>query len=186
MPRINKNRIVGDMDHAFEVVLIIITIISGIVAQAATGEEQQFLPPIIENIRKMSVVFVFPTIFTVAVWIFIYFTDDENWRMRYRTYSWGTALILLSFEATELYVICLPKNHPEWAVDVPIFVGFVSFIVPVIPFLLLLRILGRYKTVLKDIPFYTEEGIWAKVKRYGPYVLSCATFWFLFLGAAYT
>jgi hypothetical protein len=186
MPRINKNRIIGDADHAFEFVLIIITIISGIIAQAATGEEQHFLPPIIENIRKMSVVLVFPTIFTVAVWIFIYFTDDENWKMRYRTYSWGTALILLFFEAIELYMICLPKNHPEWAVAVPIFVGVVTFLVPVIPFLLLSRILGHYKTVLKDIPFYTEEGIWAIVKRYVPFVLSCATFWFLFFGAVYT
>lgn len=186
MPRKSKKKVIGDLDHAFEFALILITIISGIIAQATTGEEKELLPPIIANIRRISIVFVFPTIFTISAWIGIYFIDDETWKMRLRTYAWGTTLILLFFQIIELYTICLHKDYPQWVgILSVIFIGF-SLMAPIIPLWLLSKILMRYKTVLKDISFFTEEGKWAWIKRYTPFFWSWITFWLAFFGAMST
>lgn len=186
MPRKDRKKSIEDLDHAFELALILITIISGIIAQAATGEEKEVLPPIVANIRRISIVFVFPTVFTILAWIGIYLIDGETWKMRLRTYAWGTILILLFFEVVELYTICLPPDYPQWVAILSTFFILISLLAPLIPLLLMTKILKRYKTALKDINFFTKEGKLATFLRYIPFCWSWITFWLAFLGAMYS
>lgn len=183
MPRKGSKKIVEGLDHAFELALVLITVISGIIAQFVADEQQINLPPIIANMRRLSIVFVFPSILTISAWIVIYFIDDETQKMRLKTYAWSSIIFLIVLEVTELCVLCRPPRFPEWLNFLILFPFGLSMFFPLIPLLLIEHILNRYKTVLKDIDFFTWKGKFGTLKRYTPFLLSYIVFWLAFFAA---
>lgn len=96
-----------------------------------------------------------------------------------RTYAWGSIISNGLLGVTEFIVICRP---PSWVFDLSlIFLVFLGLLFPVIPFLLVRKILKRYKLVLGDIDFFSEKGKLESVKRYSPFGLSYVVFWLTFL-----
>ncbi|MDH5745057.1 MAG: hypothetical protein OEZ52_16065 [Candidatus Aminicenantes bacterium] len=185
MPRKSKKEIIEELDHAFELALILISIISGIIAQYAGTEQQEFLPPIIANMRRLSITFVFPIILTIVAWISTYFIDDENWKMRLRTYAWSSVVFSMLLEIIIFYVVCRPKNYPVW-MDFPFaLLLFLSQIIPIVPVFLVKNILKRYKTVLKDIKVFAEGKFRTFVNLYVPFLSSWIIFWLAFFWALF-
>ena len=179
MPRTQK-KIVEDLDHAFELAFVLITVIAGILAQFVSTEQEVKLPPIIANMRRLSIGFIFPSILTIVSWIAIHFSDDETKRMHLRTYSWTSIIFLAILEVSELYVICRPESYPEW-INFPLLFPFLlGMIFPLIPLLLTRRILNRYRIILRDIPFFTDRGKLGTLRRYMSFVLSYIVFWLSF------
>jgi len=180
MPRKSK-KIVENLDHAFELTLIIITIISATIAQIVASDEQEInIPPIIANMQRLSIVFIFPSIVTILAWIAIYFTDNETLRMRLRTYAWSSVIFLIIVEIIELFAVCSPQSYPQWVDSILMSMIFITLFFPFIPFLLIVLILDRYKIVLKNIDFFTEKGKVGTSKRYIPFCLSYIAFWITF------
>ena len=177
MPRKSKKKIIENLDHAFELTLILITILSGTIAQFVADEQEVNLPPIIANMQRLSIVFIVPSILTILAWIAIYFIDDENWKMGLKTYAWSSIILLMIIEVIELFAVCRPPSYPEWINHFATAIIFVSLFLPLIPLWLIIQVLNRYKTVLKDIDFFTREGKVGKIKRYGPFVLALTVFW---------
>jgi len=176
-----EKEIIEGLDHAFEFSLILITIISGTITQFVATDQQVDLPPIIANIRRLSIVFVFPSILTILTWVAIYFVDDETNKMRLRMFAWSTNIFLMMTAITELYVICLPPNSPQW-VFIPLLIPvFGGMLLPFIPVVLIETIMNRYKTVLKDTDFFVKKGRFWWIKRYTPFALSYVSFWLSFL-----
>jgi len=186
MPRRGKKKTAEDLDRAFELAVIVTTFISGTLAQVVGAEQKIDLPPIIANIRRLSIIFIFPSILTILFWITINFMDDETWKMRLKVYSWSSIIFLLILECTELYTICRPPNYPEWLVYPLIIPILFAMAFPLIPFLLIKKILNRYKTVLLDTEFFTEKGMLGTLKRYVPFLLSYIVFWTSFFIATLT
>ena len=184
MPRKSKKEIIKGLDHAFELALILMTVISGILVQFVATEEEIKLPPIISNMPRLSIVFIFPSILTILTWIATYFIDNETQKMRLRTYAWSSITFLALLEVFELYVLCTPPNFPEWINDTVLVVFVLGVIVfPFIPVLFVKKILNRYRTVLKDIDFFSRKGRLATLLRYTPFLLSYMVFWLTFYGA---
>jgi hypothetical protein len=95
MPKKGKNgTVIEELNHAFELTLIIITIVSGIVSQLISIEQQIGVPPIIANVQRFSIIFIFPTVLTILVWILTYFFDDETQKMHLRVYAWSSIIFL--------------------------------------------------------------------------------------------
>jgi len=175
-----KKETVRELDHAFELALILINILSGILAQYTTMEQKEIvLPPIVANVRRVSIVFVFPTILIILAWVTSYFSDDETWRMRLKTYAWSSLIFLTLLASTEFYVISLPTNSPEWTlfpIAIPILPGMVF---PIIPWLLMRKVLRRYKMEVGDIRFFAE-GKLGRLNRWLPFFLAWVIFWAAF------
>jgi len=177
----SRRSAVGDLDHAYELVLILLNILFGIFLQHTTTEEAESLPPIIANLRRLSIAFVFPVVLTITAWVCIYFVDDENWKMRLRTYAWSSAILLAVLEITVLYVVCLPPNSPDWLFFPMVVIFMLSTLFPVISWWLMRRVMERYRTSLKKLPFFTESGKMGTFKRLLPFGFSLGTFWLAFL-----
>ncbi len=163
---------VADLDHAYELSLVLTSIFSGILVQFVSDKPVE-LPPIIGNLQKFSVVFVLPTIIMIFAWILIYFTDNKVRKMQLRTYSWALLILTATLELIELYVVVvrLPEG-PTWlAYSVLIPLGF-SFIFPVIPFLLLRSILKRYKMELGPTYPKSRNRLTMAIKDYVPVVIA--------------
>jgi len=194
MSRQDSNKEIENLDHAFEVALILVTVISATFAQYATVEQLQ-LPPIIADLRILSIIFIFPSILAIIVWIGVHFTDDENRKMYLRTYAWSLLLFLIFIELLEFYVICVPtEGRSEWWFNL-IFIPFLLYlIVPLIPLLLIEKILGGYEVALK----YTAHDFFVMknnrksaicvfvIKKYLPFALSWLTFWLVYFAGTST
>lgn len=192
MPQERKKKIIEDSDHAFELALILVTIISGILAQYVPTQLEINLPPIIADMRRLSVVFIFPLILTILAWIIIYFTDNESWKMRLRTYAWSSIIFSVLLGVVEFYVICLSK-HVEW-IDYIFVLGPFLFglFIPIIPILLMRQVLKRYKMALGTIDYFSEGRkipilyllkaplASGTLRRWAPFFLSYIVFWLAF------
>jgi len=181
MPRKSRREIVKELDHAFELALILITVISATIAQFVTTEQKINLPPIIANMQRLSIVFIFPATLAIIAWISIYFIDDESWQMRLKTYAWASITTLALFQVFELFTLCMPKTYPRW-LDFFI-VLFFSAGMFFIPWLLTEKVLERYKMALKNINFFTVEGSRSKLIQLIPLFLSWVVFWLTFAWA---
>jgi len=182
MPR-NRSKVIQELDHAFELALLLLSIILAIMAQFTVGEYQEFLPPIIGNIRRLSIVFIFPTILTIIAWITIYFINSETWKMRLRTYAWGSIILLTFFEISEFYVICRPSIYPPWLDFLMVLFLGPSVLFPVFSWWLIGKVLERYQIALKENEFFKGEGKLAKLKRRLPFLISWGIFWLAFYWA---
>ena len=192
MSGLDNNKKIEHLDHAFEVTLILVTIISATFAQYATVEQKIQLPPIIADLRILSIIFVFPSILAIIVWIGVHFTDDENRKMYLRTYAWSQLLFLVFMELLEFYVICGPtEGRPqiEWWFDLMVIPIFLYLVFPIIPLLLIEKILRGYEVALR----YTAHDFFVMkknrksaicifiIKKYLPFVLSwLITLWLVF------
>lgn len=181
--QLTKKETAKELDHAFELALILINILFGILAQYATTEQKEIsLPPIIANLRRVSIVFVFPTILMILAWVVSYFFDDETWRMRLKTYAWRSLIFLTFLASTEFYVISLPQNPPEWAFYLLIIPLLFGLFLPIIPVWLMRKVLRRYRMELENIRFFAE-GKLGRLNRWLPFLLALCIFWAAFIMA---
>jgi len=175
-----NKKIIEDIDHAFELMLVIIVLISGMIVQLVGSPQQVIsLPPIIANMHRVSIVFVFPSILIVLAWITAYFQDDETQKMRLKAFAWCLVLFLAIFEVFELYTVSRPENFPEW-LNFPLVVLLLfGMLIPIIPYWLYRKILKRYKLVLQSTNFFAS-GKLAMLFRYLPLLFAYIFFWFAF------
>lgn len=170
-----------DFDHAFEFILVAINVVSAMIAQYAGQLKEP--PPIVATVGRFLVSMIFPTILTIIVWTMSYFTDDETWKMRLKSYSWGYAISLSFFEVAILIVISIGPTFPHgptffFLPDLLIAAFFMlSVFIPVVPFFILRRILKCYNSRLKEIAFFTERGDIGEIKRFIPILMAWLTFW---------
>lgn len=159
MPRKNKKKIVEDLDHAFEFTLILTNITTTALALGVSNIPQGLRGPL------AFYSYILPAILAIVAWISIYLTDDKTWKMQLRTYSWSSVIILA----------CLEFLH----VFIAVFSWFYVFtlLFPFIPWVILTRILKRYKKGVGNIYFFTDSGLLGVLRRYMPFLLSWATFW---------
>lgn len=177
MSRPNKRKIAEDLDHAFELALILSSVISGTLAQYVSVTQEIDLPPIIANLKRLSIVFVFPFVLTVLLWITMYFTDNETWKMRLRTYAWSSIIFSGILGAIEFSVVCNVTTVSEsLEALVFIFPTLLGIIFPIIPLVLIMIVLRRYKVALGDTDFFAN-GKRSLILRYTPLFFSYATFW---------
>lgn len=180
---------IENMDHAFELSLILVTIISGILAQYVPTEVEINLPPVIASMRRVSIIFVFPMILTIFAWIVSCFVDSESLKMHLRSYSWSSIIFSGILGVIEFYVVCSPKGSPEWLHAVFLFILVIfGLMFPIIPIFFTWRILERYKMAYGTawpFPYKEEMGKLGRLVRYCifalPFVLSCGVFWLAFL-----
>ena len=179
--------IIENLDHAFEVALILVTIISATFGQYASTGQEMHLPPIVADLRRLSIVFILPSILAIMAWIGVYFTVSENWKMYLRTYAWSLLLFLMFLELLEFYVICGFTERPEWWSYTLIIPILFCLFVPIIPLLLIKRVLKGYERALryKAHRFFVLDGKLTLLRKYLPFILSWLTFWLVFLRAIY-
>lgn len=185
------NKKIEGMDHAFELSLILISIISGILVSYVPTEAEIDLPPIIASIKRLAIVFVFPSILTILAWVLIYFIDNESLKMHLRSYAWSSIIFSGIIGVVEFYIICCPKTYRLGLDFVIVFVPVICGLVfPIIPFLLMWRILNRYKTAYSTISFFSYETkirkfgrVLGKIVRYLPFIFSYVVFWLAFAWA---
>jgi len=190
----SKKKILEDCDHAFELTLILITIMLGILSQYVPTELEINLPPIIANMRRLSIIFIFPLSLTILAWITIYLIDNDYRKMHFRIYAWGSIIFSGFFGVIEFFVICHPiSSHPTWIDNVYslflLILTLLGLLIPTIPILLIKRILERYKMALGNtkffesnrkipIPFLFRVPITIETLiRYTPFALSYIVFW---------
>lgn len=175
----DTKEVAKDLDHAYELALILSSVLSGILSQYVSIQQELNLPPIIANLRRLSLIFIFPTILMILAWIMIYFTDNKTWKMRFRTYSWSSLFFLVGAEIVEFYVILVPKGSPVW-VFFPIAPFLIGFLIPVIPFYAVKKVLKRYRISFNETAFYCRKGRTGKILRYAPAFIAYLIFWLSF------
>jgi hypothetical protein len=176
-----ENGVVEGLDHAFEFLLLILSILFSVISLYTTTEEH--LPLVMRNVRDLSVLLIFPTVLTIIAWVSIHFTDDENWKMRLRIYSWASVLLLAVVHLMEFYIVCrggLITEAVYWY-DYPFIVLSYAGLLGVIPLWLITKVINRYKTGLKDSSFFTLKGKRRILNHYGPFVVSLLIFWLAYL-----
>jgi len=177
MTRKLENEVVEGLDHAFEFLLLLLSILFSIISLYTTTEEH--LPLTMRDIRDLSLLLIFPTILIIFAWVSIHFTDDENWKMRLRIYCWASVLLLMVIHLSEFYIVCrggLLTETVYWY-DY-IFILFASAgLLGVIPLWLINIVVNRYETGLQYSFFFTLKGKHRILNRYGPFVVSLLVFW---------
>jgi hypothetical protein len=172
-----ENEVVEGLDHAFEFLLLILSILFSIISLYTTTEEH--LPVVMRDLRDLSVLLIFPTVLTIIAWVSIQFTDDENWKMRLRIYCWASALLLAGVHLMEFYIVCrrgLLTEVVYWY-DYPFIILSLASLLGVIPLWLITKVINRYKTGLQDSSFFTLKGKHRILNYYGPFVVSLFIFW---------
>lgn len=177
----NKKEIIGNLDKGFELLLVLTTIISGSIAQFISGKENIELPPIIENLSRLSIIFIFPVIFLIISWVSTYFIDDENKKMHLRTYSWSLIITIIALEIIELYVLCRPENYPVWLDVIVIIPVFFVLLFPLLQFWLITKIHEKYRAELSNITFFSKLGKLGFLIRNFGVILASVTFWCFFM-----
>jgi hypothetical protein len=172
-----ENEVVEGLDHAFEFLLLLLSILFSIISLYTTTEEH--LPLVMRDIRDLSVLLIFPTALIIFAWVSIHFTDDENWKMRLRIYCWTSALLLAVVHLMEFYIVCrggLLTEAVYWY-DYPFIVLSLAGLLGVIPLWLITKVINRYKTGLQDSFFFTLKGKHRILNHYGPFAVSLFVFW---------
>jgi hypothetical protein len=178
-----ETRIVERADRAFELLITLIIIITGVVDRylpTAMEDPQQAtnLPTVIANLKGFSLVFFIPLIGTIGAWILVYFTDDETLKMQLRVFCWGSIIFSAILGIVEYYAVFCAFLVPQWLhIMLGLFVIFSCLLIPIIPLLILRKIVHRYKIGLSNADFFQGEGWAAAAKRYAPFLVSYVIFW---------
>ena len=129
-----KKKIIEDLDHAFELALILITLITGILSQYVPTATEFELPPIIANLKRMSIIFIFPLLLAIIVWLGVYFIRNEDRKMFLRTFAWTSVILNAVLGFVEFYLFAFSKILPELlnaiVVVVPIIFGILFPVIP--------------------------------------------------------
>lgn len=179
----NDRKIVERADRAFELLITLIVIITGLVSQylpiVMTDPQQAAnLPTVIANLKRFSLVFFLPLIATIAAWLVIYFIDNETGKMRLRVFSWGPIIFSTILGAAEYYAVFCSFLVPQWLhFALGIFVVYFCLLFPIIPLLVLTKIMQRYKMGLSNVNFFQGGGWLITAKRYTPFLASYIIFW---------
>ncbi len=179
-----KRKKIEDLDHAFELVLIIVNILFTSIILYVQAKPEKELPLIISSVQKISVLLVFPIVLTLVAWVAIPFVDDETWKMRLRTFSWGSLILLVMIQITEFYVMSrnLPSaENMQWFDYIFMLVFLFGFLIPTIPSLLMRRILKSYGKVSPESHFFKVKGIRGNLNRYISFAFSILVFWSFFI-----
>jgi len=185
MPIKNNEKMVKDLDHAFELTLILSSLISGIMAQYVSVTQEITLPLIIGNLQRLSIVFVFPLGLTILIWIASYFANNESWKMYLRTYAWSSMIFEGLMELIMFFVICpFPMGFEYLGVFVFGIPFWFGIFLPLIPLLLIIVILQRYRIALETTTFFSRQGIVPTLLRYTPFTIAYILFWLVFFWGA--
>lgn len=167
-----RKNIIKDLDHAFELALIIFNIILAIIIQYVLGLDVKALPMIIENISKLTIAFILPVMITLVIWIIIHFIDNETWKMRLRTFAWSSIVFLIFTITFTLLVVSIFPDLMYSSDLTALYIVTMFLIIPIIPLYLVSKVLNRYKKALNNIEFFTASGKSGSFKRYLPFLLS--------------
>jgi len=88
------NRRVEKIDHAFELVLVLLSIISAALYQHATVEVED-LTPAFESISQALKFLFFPFLIIVPLWVYVSITTNQRVQTILRVYIWSLIIFQL-------------------------------------------------------------------------------------------